>query len=183
MTAWRVRAIVVTMLPLLLALSLVELGSGVVLDAVQDTYLARPTLLVILPVMIAMGGNLGAILSSRLSTMLHLGTIDLAVTDRGIWGVVAGIVALAATVFAALGVAATAIGRLAGGSMSLAATLAITMTSGMVLAGIVIAVSLAATYAAYRYGADPDDVVVPIVTNVCDVSGILVLTAVVSIAT
>lgn len=183
MTAWRVRAIVVTMLPLLLALSLVELGSGVVLDAVQEIYLERPTLLVILPVMIAMGGNLGAILSSRLSTMLHLGTIELEVTDRVIWGTVLGIVALAATVFAALGVAATAIGRLTGGSMSLATTLGITMTSGMALAAVVIVVSLAATYAAYRYGADPDDVVVPIVTNVCDVSGILVLTVVASVAT
>lgn len=183
MTEWRVRSIVATMLPLLLALSLLELGSGVVLEAVQQAYLDHPTMLVILPVMIAMGGNLGAILSSRLSTMLHLGTIELAVTDRGIWAAVMGIIALAVTVFAGLGVAATGLGRLAGGSMPVTTTMAITMTSGMMLAVVVIAVSLIATYAAYRYGANPDDVVVPVVTNVCDVSGILVLTAIVLLVT
>ena len=179
MTSWRRRDIVRTMLPLLLVLSVLELVSGTVLDRFQAAYLGRPTLLVVLPVVIAMGGNLGALLSSRLSTGLHLGTTEFALTDRAVWSDVLGVVALALTVFAFLGVAATAVGRMAGGTMPLSVTLAVTMGSGMLLAAVVIAVSLVATYAAYRSGADPDDVVVPVVTNVCDASGILILTWVV----
>lgn len=179
MTDWHHVAIVRRMVPLLLVLSVLELFSGVVLDRFQAAYLDQPTLLVVLPVVIAMGGNLGAMLSSRLSTGLHLGTVSFELTDRGIWGNVVGIVALALTIFAALGVTASVIGRFSGGTLSLARTLAVTMASGMLLAAVVIVVSLAATYAAYRSGADPDDVVVPIVTNVCDASGILILTWVV----
>jgi mgtE-like transporter len=118
-------------------------------------------------------------LSSRLSTGLHLGTTAFALTDRSVWSDVLGVVALALTVFAILGVAATAVGQMAGGTLPLSVTLAVTVTSGMLLAGVVIVVSLVATYAAYRSGADPDDVVVPVVTNVCDASGILILTWVV----
>ncbi|MFC6725978.1 magnesium transporter, partial [Halobium palmae] len=42
---------------------------------------------------------------------------------------------------------------------------------------LAVAVALAATYGAYRFGLDPDDVVIPVVTNVCDVLGVLVLFA------
>jgi len=47
--------------------------------------------------------------------------------------------------------------------------------SGLVLALLAVAVALAATYAAYRFGLDPDDVVIPVVTNTCDVLGVVVL--------
>jgi len=40
---------------------------------------------------------------------------------------------------------------------------------------LAVAVTLAATYAAYRFELDPDDVVIPVVTNACDVLGVLVL--------
>ena len=35
--------------------------------------------------------------------------------------------------------------------------------------------TVVATYVAYRLGLDPDDVVIPVVTNVCDVLGVVVL--------
>jgi mgtE-like transporter len=40
-------------------------------------------------------------------------------------------------------------------------------------------VTVAATYGAYRLGADPDDVAIPVVTNLADVLGVLVLLGVV----
>jgi len=65
---WRTRTIVATMFPLLVVLSVLEMGSGFVLESLEATYLDNPTLLVLVPVMIGMGGNLGAIFSARLST-------------------------------------------------------------------------------------------------------------------
>ena len=63
---WSVRYIVRTMGPLLLVLSVLEMGSGMVIEALESTYLENPVLLVMVPVMIGMGGNLGAIVASRL---------------------------------------------------------------------------------------------------------------------
>jgi mgtE-like transporter len=52
---------------------------------------------------------------------------------------------------------------------------AVALISGVVLSLLAVAVTLVATYAAYRFELDPDDVVIPVVTNVCDVLGVVVL--------
>ncbi len=45
----------------------------------------------------------------------------------------------------------------------------------------VVGFSLVSAYASYRLGYNPDDTTVPIVTNVADVTGVLVLFGVVSV--
>lgn len=69
--------------------------------------------------MIGMGGNLGAILSSRLSTRVHLGTMRFDPADPVLWTNVLSILSLAATVFLALGVVAWTIGRLVAAPLAL----------------------------------------------------------------
>ena len=76
MARWTVREILADMLPVLVVLTLVELGSGLVLDTLQETLLQYPSLLVLVPVTIGMAGNLGAIMASRLSTATHLGLLS-----------------------------------------------------------------------------------------------------------
>lgn len=179
---WSVRAIVGTMMPILVALSVLEMGSGFVLHELEKTFLDRPTLLVLVPVMIAMGGNLGAILSSRLSTRLHLGTLDFSPRNPVIITNVVATLALAATVFAALGVSAYGLSRLpvvnVGGGMTLRETVTVSFVSGMALAVVAVVLSVSATYASYRMGLDPDDTTIPVVTNLCDILGVVILAAV-----
>jgi mgtE-like transporter len=175
---WRTRTIVATMFPLLLGLSVLEMGSGFVLESLEETYLDNPTLLTLVPVMIGMGGNLGAILSSRLSTRLHLGTLDFDPRDELLWANIVAIVLLAATVFTALGVAAWVVGRLIDEPMPFLDLLLISVVSGLVLAGLAIVLSVGATYVSYRQGFDPDDTTIPVGTNVCDILGVIVLSAV-----
>ncbi len=179
---WSVRAIVGTMMPILVVLSLLEMGSGFVLQELEETFLTRPTLLILVPVMIAMGGNLGAILSSRLSTRLHLGTLEFSPRNPVILKNVLAILALAVTVFTALGLAAYALGRIplidVGGGMTLRETVTISLVSGVILAVLVVGLSISATYFSYRLGFDPDDTTIPIVTNLCDILGVVVLTVV-----
>ena len=175
---WTVRSIVTTMIPLLIVLSILEMGSGLVLETLEETYLANPTLLILVPVMIDMGGNLGSILSSRLSTRLHLGTLSFSPRDVALWTNVAAILGLAVTIFAALAVAAYGIGRLYAGPMAFSDLLVISMVSGMVLAFVAVVLSIAASYASYRLGLDPDDTTIPIVTNLCDILGVVILSVV-----
>jgi mgtE-like transporter len=175
---WRFRTIVVTMFPILITLSVLEMGSGYVLESLEATYLDNPTLLILVPVMIGMGGNLGAILSSRLSTRLHLGTLEFSPRDEQLWTSIAAIMLLAVTVFSALGVAAWGLGRLVAEPMALADLLVISVGSGMLLAVFAVVLSVAATYVSYQQGLDPDDTTIPVVTNVCDILGVVVLSGV-----
>jgi len=175
---WSYRSVVATMFPLLLALSILELGSGYVLESLEETYLDEPALLMLVPVMIGMSGNLGAILSARLSTRVHLGTVSFEVRDPVLWTNAAAIVALAVSIFSALAVVAYGVGHLLGSPMPLADLVAISLGSGLALALVAIALSVAATYVSYRRGYDPDDTTIPVVTNLCDVLGVLILSGV-----
>jgi len=173
------------MMPILVALSVLEMGSGFVLHELERTFLGRPTLLVLVPVMIAMGGNLGSILSSRLSTRLHLGTLEFSPRNPAILTNVVATLALAATVFAALGVAAYGLSLLplvgVGGGMTFTETVTVSFVSGMALAVVAVFLSITATYVSYRMGLDPDDTTIPVVTNLCDILGVVILAVVGSV--
>ncbi|MFB6157785.1 MAG: magnesium transporter [Haloferacaceae archaeon] len=177
-TAWTVRAITRATLPLLLALTLVEVGSGLVLGGFEGTLLRYPSLLVLVPVTIGTAGNLGSVLASRLSTAFHLGLLSFDPTDPHLAGNALALVALAASLFPVIGASAWVLGGLGGGTrLPLGTVLLVAVTAGLALAVLAIAVTLVATYAAYRFELDPDDVVIPVVTNTCDVLGVLVLFA------
>ncbi|WP_121820201.1 magnesium transporter [Halostella salina] len=173
---WTVRGIARAMLPLLAVLTVVEVGSGLVLDTFENQLLRYPALLVLVPVTIGTAGNLGSILAARLSTAFHLGTLSFAPDDDRLLGNAVATVALALTTFPAVGASAWAVTSLSGGAALGVGTVVLVATvSGAVLAVLAVAVTLVATYAAYRLRLDPDDVVIPAVTNVCDVLGVLVL--------
>ena len=175
-TTWSVRAITRAMLPVLLILTLVELGSGLVLGRFESTLLRYPSLLVLVPVTIGTAGNLGSILAARLSTAFHLGTLSFAADDETLAGNAVATVALAASIFPLVGLGAWGLTALAGSTnLPLSTVLAVSVASGLSLAVLAVLVTVVATYAAYRFELDPDDVVIPVVTNVCDVLGVVLL--------
>ncbi|MFD1633535.1 magnesium transporter [Haloplanus ruber] len=175
-TTWSVRAITRAMLPVLLVLTLVELGSGLVLGRFEATLLRYPSLLVLVPVTIGTAGNLGSILAARLSTAFHLGTLSFAADDETLAGNAIATVALAASIFPLVGLGAWGLTALTGSTaLPLSTVLAVSLASGLSLAVLAVAVTVVATYAAYRFELDPDDVVIPVVTNVCDVLGVVLL--------
>lgn len=172
---WSVRHMVATMVPLLAALSVLQLVSGSVLETYEELLLTYPALLVLVPVQIGTAGNLGSIMSSRMSTQLHLGTFELAPSNPAVRANVGAVFGLGLTVFTTVGVAAWAIGRFLGGELSLATVMVISLASGMLLTLLVVVFSLSAITASYRLGYNPDDTTIPLVTNLCDVGGVLIL--------
>lgn len=176
--AWSARRIVATTFPILVVLAAVQIASGLVLETFEAFMEEYRLLAVLVPVVISVGGNLGAIFSARLSTRLHLGTAAFDPTDRTLWANVGAILALAATVFGATGLATWVLGLALDAHVGLVDLLVISLGSGLVLAVVAIALSLVATYASFHFGVDPDDTTIPIVTNLIDVVGVLVLFAV-----
>ncbi len=171
---WDARTIVGNMLPLLVVLSVIVLWAGITLEEAEELLNDFGLLAIMVPTMVDMGGNLGAILSSRLSTRFHLGTTELDIRDRRLWADIAAVLALAVTIFTALAVGAWVIGQVIGGALPLSILLTISLVSGISVAIIAIVFSFAATYGSYRLGIDPDDTTIPIVTNVVDVFGMVI---------
>jgi mgtE-like transporter len=170
------------MLPVLLALTLVEVGSGLVLGRFESQLLRYPTLLALVPVTIGTAGNLGSILAARLSTAFHLGTLSFDPADEQLAGNAVATLALALSIFPLVGVGSWGLTALAGSvQLSPGTVLAISLSAGIALAVLAVAVTVTVTYVAYRLGLDPDDVVIPVVTNTCDVLGVVVLFATVQL--
>jgi mgtE-like transporter len=179
---WSIRSITRALLPILLALTVLELLGGLTLGSFEATLLEYPSLIVLVPVTIGTAGNLGSILASRLSTDFHLGVLSFDPGDERLLGNTATTVLLAVSVFPAVGAGAWAITwATARPQLPLRTVVAVALASGIVLAGLAILVAVLATYAAYRLELDPDNVVIPVVTNVCDVLGVVVLFGVVQV--
>lgn len=176
--SWNWRTIVGNIFPLLIGLSIVVLVAGVRLEDARDLLDEYAVLAVMVPTMVDMGGNLGAILSARLSTRFHLGTTELDPRDRVLWANVLAIFGLAATIFTALAVGAYLLGQVIGSTLALGELLAISLISGLSVALVAVVFSFGATYASYQLGIDPDDTTIPIVTNVVDVFGMVIFTGV-----
>ncbi|AAG20534.1 conserved hypothetical protein [Halobacterium salinarum NRC-1] len=83
---------------------------------------------------------------------------------------------LAITVFPVVGAGAWGVAAATGSvRLPVGVVIAVAAVAGASLAVLAVAVTLLATYAAYRFELDPDDVVIPVVTNTCDVLGVVVL--------
>lgn len=178
---WAISRMVITMVPLLIALSILQMVSGTVLERFEDVLLTHPALLILVPVQIGTAGNLGSIMCSRLSTQLHLGTFNLSMDNPDVKANSGAVIGLGLTVFAVVGVAAWAIGRALGGSLGLWQVLTISLGSGALLAAFVVVTSLVAVSTSYRLGYNPDDTTIPVVTNICDITGVLILFGVVTL--
>src|SRR6056297_2152787 len=178
---WSIPRIVRTMVPLLAGLSVLQLVSGTVLETYEAVLVRNPALLVLVPVQIGTAGNLASITCSRLTTQLYLGTYELSPSNPALRANAGAVFGLAATVFGAVGIAAWGIGLALGGSLALGRVLLISLVSGLCLAVLVVVASVAAVEISYRVGLNPDDTTIPVVTNVCDIAGVLILFAVVSV--
>ena len=172
--SWGWTHIVRTMFPLLAVLSVIVLWAGITLESAQSLLEEFAILAIMVPTMVGTGGNLGATLSSRLSTRFHLGTTSLDPRDEVLWANILAILALAASIFTALAVGAFLLGLVIGSTIPFPTLLFISLVSGMSVAVVAIVFSFAATYLSYRFGIDPDDTTIPIVTNVVDVFGMLI---------
>jgi mgtE-like transporter len=136
-----------------------------------------PALLVLVPPFLEDSGALGGILSARVSTKLHLGTLDPRRWRlRAVGEDVLLIYVYAVPVFLLLGVTADIASAIVGlrspGSLDM---IAVTMLAGLVATTFAVLVGFYGAVASYRLGLDPDNHAIPIVTSSLDLLGALAL--------
>jgi mgtE-like transporter len=164
-------------LPILAVAGAVDILAGLVVEARLHRFLVLPALLVLIPPYLEGEGALGAILSSRLASKLHLGAISPRLMPESIAWLDASIVFLFSLVNSVLtGIAAHFAARLIGlSSPGLVDMIGITFLAGLLATVPVIVVAYYTAVATFRLGLDPDNHGIPMITSSMDFVGVISL--------
>jgi mgtE-like transporter len=172
-----VRRILAESLPVVLAGGLLGLVAGLTIEKRLSSFVEFPALLVLIPPFLASAGALGGILSSRLSSGLHLGLLEPAVLpsrrareDIALTYVLALPVFVLSSVVADLG---AYMGNL--GSPGPLRMVGVALIGGVVATTFVVVIAYYGTFAAWRFGLDPDTYGIPLVTSSVDLVGAFAL--------
>ena len=178
LAGWRsrldlLRKVVRESVPVLVLSGAVSMFAGLTLHGRLGSLLEFPALLVVVPPLLSLSGSLAGILAARFATKLHLGVVD---AERGVWrGLlddVTLVYAYATAIFLVLAVT----------TELLAVALSIDGPSVSKLVGAVFVAGILATtlsnfvgyfgaLATFRYGLDPDNFGIPLVSAASDLLG------------
>lgn len=171
------RRILLETLPVILLAPILDILAGTVLDSRLERFVAFPGLLILVPPFISQAGALGGILSSRLTSKIQVGVI----TPRGLPEVPATVDAslvasFGIAVFTLIGAVAVLLSMLTGlATPGAPSTIGLTLLAGLLATGITITVAYYLAILTTRFGLNPDNHGVPIITSVMDLTGILCL--------
>jgi mgtE-like transporter len=162
----------------------IDVLAGVVVEARAEEQFDAAALLVLIPPFIANCGSLGGMLSSRLASKLHTGQLE----SRLIPGKLASLdfsltTLLAFLAFTGVGVAGWLAAVIVPGvePLSLVATVSVTLLAGLFALPILAMTAYAAATTSFRFGFDPDNHGIPIVTATMDLTGVLCLVAAITL--
>ncbi len=149
----------------------IEVMGGSILNATTGT------LLFLFPVINGVSGNIGSVLGARLSSGIHVGSVEIRRGDKLFTQNVRGAILLGMAIFAMLSVA-IALGYYllslvdSGGFVMIFLWV---LLSGVLTTVGVVGVAISCSGLSVRYKLDPDDVVIPLVTTIGDFLGIAIL--------
>jgi len=174
--------IVVQSTPILLICITIGITSGMFLQNAERTFKLFPILLSIVPQVIAQGGAIGGIIGSRVSTALYLGTARPFVWNKEvsknflsgtIMGVIVGPIIALITLLAAIVTKTPVISIM---KISLISTVSLFLLS--LFTSII---SIYVAFASFKLKLDPSNIVIPLITSIGDVTGVLILLFVIKI--
>lgn len=168
-----VRRIARESLPVLAVAGIFDLVAGITVEKRLDGFLELPMLLLLLPGYLGTAGALGGVMSSRLSTKLHLGLVrPVSFPQKEARSEMVLIFLLSIMVFTVLGLMAFGAGLLAGfAGPGYIQMLGVTLLGGLMATMIVEIVAYYGTLVVVRFGLDPDTYGIPIVTSMLDFAG------------
>jgi mgtE-like transporter len=169
-----VRRIVLEMTGVILLTPLLDILAGGLLQAREPALAFVPALYLLIPPFVSQAGALGGILSSRLTSKLQLGVITArgrpeapALIDASL------ILAFGLVVFTLIGVVTVALSNLTGlGHPGATTVIAGTLLAGVMALPITMVVAYYLAILTTRFGLDPDNQGVPIITSLMDLVGV-----------
>jgi mgtE-like transporter len=164
-------------LPVLVVAGAVDIMAGLVVQARLDEFVALPALLMLIPPILGNAGGLGGLLSSRLTSKLHLGVLTPRGRPESVALLDAAVVMLIAlAIFPVLGVAAELLALVLDlPSPGLPRMVAVALIAGSMATVLALLVAYYSAIATYRLGLDPDNHGIPMITSSMDFAGVLSL--------
>jgi mgtE-like transporter len=170
------RRIQIEMATVIALTPLLDILAGTAVESRLDRFVALPGLLVVVPPLVSNAGALGGILASRISSKVHLGLIrptgwpeTLAFLDASLV-MVSGVFAFLLTGTMGLVFSVLAHKAHPGAGVMIGGTLAV----GLIATLVSIVISYYIAILSTRFGWDPDNQSVPIITSVMDLVGVAI---------
>ena len=164
---------------------LFDIVAGVVIQGQQDTLLLVPVLLVLMPAFLNEGNALSGMLTSRLSSMIHLGTLEVGpVPKKSAFENFKITYVLAVVTYAYIGVIAFVATYLFYGSVQgtdFLSVMAIVMLAGLLATTVLNFLSYYVAAMAVKFNLDPDDHSIPITSSSMDLIGASILIMIISL--
>lgn len=160
----------------LVTLALLGFVGGGFLEGVKEKFANLPGLIVMVPPLIDLRGNIGSALGSRLGTALHLGLIKPRWEASKVLKVnVVATLLLSILLSFAVGVFSYLVCHLANIEASLAFLVFAAVFTGAVSGAVIVFTTIFVAVESYRRGWDPDNVTGPVMTTIGDLATILSL--------
>jgi len=176
------RRILFESIPMLFVCGILCTFAGIILDMELDNLIdILPAILVLIPPFLGACNALGGILSARLSSMLHIGTvIPKQFPDKLVAANFTVIYLLSVAVFSFVGLityfATAPTGTTFPGALEqLAKMLAIALLGGVLCTTFLNFASYYIAILSFKFGLDPDNDTIPLITSLTDVVGVLCL--------
>ena len=162
---------------LAIAIVLDVLAGTVVDQRIESVFLPLPAFLIIIPGFLENTGALGSILAARLGSKLHLGAVSArarpepaALLDGTI------VLALGLTVYAISAISTLGVAELLGQEYPGALRfIAVVLVGGLMATVVASVIGYYAAVVTYRFGLDPDNHTIPLVTSGMDLLGVICL--------
>ncbi len=171
-----VKSIVGEALPFELVCTIGGVFAGVILVKMIDAIEMIPGLLVLVPAILGMRGNISCTLGSRLGSAIHLGLISRIERNPELINNVAGSLMLSLIMSIVLGILAhiftVALGMQ---SVGVVALVSIAVFAGVSSGLILTVIAVVITIGAFKYGIDPDNVTTPALGTLGDVITMLMV--------
>src|SRR6478672_6040088 len=171
-------AIGVAIAATILLTPILDILSGGLQQARLAELTAVPVLLLLIPPFVSQAGALGGIFSSRITSKLQIGVITPsgrpetpAIVDGSI------VLGLSLVVFTLIGAISWALGATTGlpGMPGAWTLIGATLLAGVVVTPLTVLAGYYLAVVTYRFGLDPDNQGVPIITSVMDLAGVAVI--------
>jgi len=173
----RVKRIIRESIPMLFIAGLLSTLAGVSLNIRLERLIALPALLVLIPPFLGESNALGGILSSRLSSMLHIGTVEpKSLPDTFVTANFAVMYLLSLFIFVVVGLtvyASCVLLQMA--TPNLRTMVLISLLGGFLSTTFLNLASYYIAISSFRFGLDPDNDTIPLITSLTDVVGVLCL--------
>jgi mgtE-like transporter len=178
MTVYDAKKIIKESAPLLTLCVAIGIIGGQMLNSYEDILIAIPTLLMIVPVINGIGGNIGSILGARIASGMHMGIIDADLHGKELKRNVISALILGIISYTSLALFVMLIAPFVGISVDsefLPKIGLIMIGAGLMLTIVLTVATLIFARLSFKRGLDPDNIITPIVTTLGDLLGIICL--------